>query len=320
MKYIDNLHQSSNCVIYGLDADLIMLSLVSGSKVYLLREAVHFGKVNMDELLFFDVESFSDELFKDIKAKIDENTYKCYFSYVGGSFDLQNRSILEIGPGKGAITEPVLKKINHISVVEIDPDMIKIIKHKISNKNISILAEDVLGINDEFFKKFNKIIGNLPYYIATEIILKLTKIYSSSSELYFMVQKEVAERITAKPSNKSFGRLSVILQYYFETELLFEIPPEAFSPQPKITSAFIRLIRRKRVSPKVIDKDSFEQIVKVAFSQKRKTIKNNFKNILFDKDFFNLEISPKIRSEALTIDQFIKLENYVTQNNINFDC
>ena len=228
--------------------------------------------------------------------------------------------ILEIGPGKGAITEPILKKINHISVVEIDPDMIKILKHKISTQNISILAEDVLSINDEFFKKFNKIIGNLPYYIATEIILKLTKIYSSSSELYFMVQKEVAERITAKPSNKSFGRLSVMLQYYFDTELLFEIPPVAFSPRPKITSAFIRLIRKKRVSPKVIDKDSFEQIIKIAFSQKRKTIKNNFKNILFDKDFLNLNISPKIRSEALTIDQFIKLENYVTQNNINFDC
>jgi len=198
--------------------------------------------------------------------------------------------------------------------------MIKILKHKVNTKNISILAEDVLDIDNEFFVKFNKIIGNLPYYIATEIILKLTKIYSSSFELYFMVQKEVAERITAKPSNKSFGRLSVILQYYFDTELLFEIPPEAFSPQPKITSAFIRLIRKKRVSPKVIDNDSFEQIVKVAFSQKRKTIKNNFKNILFDKDFFNLEISPKIRSEALTIEQFIKLENYVTQNNINFDC
>ena len=232
----------------------------------------------------------------------------------------EENNILEIGPGKGAITEPILKKIDHISVVEIDPDMIKILKHKIGTNNISILAEDVLAINDEFFKKFNKIIGNLPYYIATEIILKLTKIYNSSSELYFMVQKEVAERITAEPSNKSFGRLSVILQYYFDTELLFEIPPEAFSPQPKITSAFIRLIRKKRVSPKVIDKDSFEQIVKVAFSQKRKTIKNNFKNILFDKDFFNLKISPKIRSEALTIDQFIKLENYITQNNINFDC
>ncbi len=232
----------------------------------------------------------------------------------------EGNNILEIGPGKGAITEPILKKTNHISVVEIDPDMIKILKHKISTKNISILAEDVLGINDEFFEKFNKIIGNLPYYIATEIILKLTKIYSSSSELYFMVQKEVAERITANPSSKSFGRLSVILQYYFDTELLFELPPEAFSPQPKITSAFIRLIRKKRVSPKVINKDNFEQIVKIAFSQKRKTIKNNFKNILFEKDFLNLEISPKIRSEALAIDQFIKLENYVTQNNINFDC
>ena len=232
----------------------------------------------------------------------------------------EGNNILEIGPGKGAITEPVLKKINHVSVVEIDPDMVKILKHKISTNNISIFAENILSINDEFFKKFNKIIGNLPYYIATEIILKLTKIYSSSSELYFMVQKEVAERITAKPTNKSFGRLSVILQYYFDTELLFEIPPVAFSPQPKITSAFIRLIRKKRISPKVIDKDSFEKIVKIAFSQKRKTIKNNFKNILFDKDFLNLEISPKIRAETLTVEQFIKLENYVTQNNINFDC
>jgi len=231
----------------------------------------------------------------------------------------EGNNILEIGPGKGAITDPILKKINHISVIEIDPDMIKILKNKISPRNISILAEDILSINNEYFEKFNKIIGNLPYYIATEIILKLTKIDSPSFELYFMVQKEVAERITSKPSNKSFGRLSVILQYYFDTELLFEIPPEAFSPEPKITSAFVRLIRKKRVSHKVIDKDSFEQIIKIAFSQKRKTIKNNFKNILFDKDFLNLKISSKIRAETLTIEQFIKLENYVTQNNINFD-
>ena len=232
----------------------------------------------------------------------------------------EGNNILEIGPGKGAITVPILKKIKHISVVEIDPDMIKILNNKINSQNMSIIIKDVLSLNDEFFKDFNQIIGNLPYYIATEIILKLTKIYSSSSELYFMVQKEVAERITAKPSNKSFGRLSVILQYYFDAELLFELPPVAFSPQPKITSAFIRLTRKKRVSPKVIDEDSFEQIIKIAFSQKRKTIKNNFKNILLDKDFLSLEISPQIRAETLTIDQFIKLENYVTQNNINFDC
>ena len=232
----------------------------------------------------------------------------------------EGNNILEIGPGKGAITVPILKKIKHISVVEIDPDMIKILNNKINSQNMSIIIKDVLSLNDEFFKDFNQIIGNLPYYIATEIILKLTKIYSSSSELYFMVQKEVAERITAKPSNKSFGRLSVILQYYFDAELLFELPPVAFSPQPKITSAFIRLTRKKRVSPKVIDEDSFEQIIKIAFSQKRKTIKNNFKNILLDKDFLSLEISPQIRAETLTIDQFIKLENYVTQNNINFVC
>ena len=232
----------------------------------------------------------------------------------------EESNILEIGPGKGAITNPLLNKINHISVVEIDPDMIKILKSKIDPKKITILAEDILNIDEDFFKKFNKIIGNLPYYIATEIILKITKIYDSPSELYFMVQKEVAERITAKPSNKSFGRLSVILQYYFDTEFLFELPPVAFSPQPKITSAFIRLVRKKRISHKLINKHNFEQITKIAFSHKRKTIKNNFKDILSDKDFLNLEISPKIRAETLTIEEFIKLENYVTQNNINFDC
>ena len=232
----------------------------------------------------------------------------------------KENNILEIGPGQGAITEPLLKKIDHISVVEIDTDMIKILKNNIDPKKITIVAENILNIDEVFLSKFNKIIGNLPYYIATEIIIKIMKIYDSSSELYFMVQKEVANRITAKPSNKSFGRLSVILQYYFDTELLFELPPVAFSPQPKVTSAFIRLIRKKRDTHKIINKNNFEQVIKVAFSQKRKTIKNNFKNILFGKDFLSLEISPHIRAEALTIEQFIKLENYVSQNNINFDC
>jgi len=232
----------------------------------------------------------------------------------------KDNKILEIGPGQGAITNAILQKINHISVVEIDPDMIKILKNKINPNKITILADDILNIDEDFFADFNKIIGNLPYYIATEIILKIAKIYDSTSELYFMVQKEVAKRITAEPSNKSFGRLSVILQYYFETELLFELPPVAFSPQPKITSAFIRLIRKKRIVNKAINEDCFEKVIKIAFSQKRKTIKNNFKNILFDKDFLNLKISPKIRAETLTIEQFIKLENYFTQNKINFDC
>ncbi|MBT6250574.1 MAG: 16S rRNA (adenine(1518)-N(6)/adenine(1519)-N(6))-dimethyltransferase, partial [Nitrosomonadales bacterium] len=119
----------------------------------------------------------------------------------------ESDNILEIGPGLGAITNPILKKVSHISVVEIDPDMVKILNNKINPEKITIFSENILNIDDNFFTKFNKVVGNLPYYIATEIILKITKTYDSTAELYFMVQKEVAERITAKPSNKSYGRL-----------------------------------------------------------------------------------------------------------------
>ena len=232
----------------------------------------------------------------------------------------ESDNILEIGPGLGAITNPILKKVSHISVVEIDPDMVKILNNKINPEKITIFSENILNIDDNFFTKFNKVVGNLPYYIATEIILKITKTYDSTAELYFMVQKEVAERITAKPSNKSYGRLSVILQYYFDADLLFELPPTAFSPQPKVTSAFIRLARKKRSVHKIINKDNFELVIKTAFSKKRKTIKNNFKNILFDQDFLNLKIAPNDRAETLPIEQFINIENYVTQNKINFYC
>ena len=179
----------------------------------------------------------------------------------------ESDNILEIGPGLGAITNPILKKVSHISVVEIDPDMVKILNNKINPEKITIFSENILNIDDNFFTKFNKVVGNLPYYIATEIILKITKTYDSTAELYFMVQKEVAERITAKPSNKSYGRLSVILQYYFDTDLLFELPPTAFSPQPKVTSAFIRLARKKRSVHKIINEDNFELVIKTAFSK-----------------------------------------------------
>lgn len=227
--------------------------------------------------------------------------------------------ILEIGPGKGAITNPILQKIKHISVIEIDPDMIKILEKNFDDNKISILAADILKVDHNFFSKFNKIIGNLPYYIATEIILKITKNYTSNAELYFMVQKEVAYRIIANPSTKAYGRLSVILQYYFDAALLFELPPKAFSPEPKITSAFIRLIRKNRDRLKIISENNFELTIKTAFAKKRKTIRNNFKNILSDEDFLKLKISPEIRAEALTTEQFIDLENYITQKNINFD-
>ena len=105
----------------------------------------------------------------------------------------ESDEIVEIGPGQGAITYPILKKIKHVSVIEIDPDMVEVLKNKIDDKKITIFAGDILEIDQNYFTKFNKIIGNLPYYIATEIIFKITKNHSSEAQLYFMVQKKVAD-------------------------------------------------------------------------------------------------------------------------------
>ncbi len=178
-------------------------------------------------------------------------------------------------------------------MIEIDPDMIKILEKNFDDNKISILAADILKVDHNFFSKFNKIIGNLPYYIATEIILKITKNYTSNAELYFMVQKEVADRIIANPSTKAYGRLSVILQYYFDTALLFELPPKAFSPEPKITSAFIRLIRKNRDRLKIISENNFELTIKTAFAQKEKLYAIILKIYYLIRIFLNLKYHPK---------------------------
>ena len=154
--------------------------------------------------------------------------------------------ILEIGPGMGAITIPLVNKLNHISVVEIDPDMINYLQKKIPKEKINIINRDVLSINNKELEVYDRIIGNLPYYISTEILIKMIDILGSLKDVHFMFQKEVAERITAKPRSKNFGRLSVLIQYFFDSEILFDISANSFSPPPKIQSSFIKLIPRKK--------------------------------------------------------------------------
>jgi len=224
--------------------------------------------------------------------------------------------ILEIGPGLGALTFPILQKIDRIDVIEIDADMIKELKKKIPPSNITIFASNILEIENEIIKKYDKVIGNLPYYISSEILLKMTCSLDHQKDLHFMLQKEVAERISSKTHSKSYGRLSVMLQYFFDIELLFDIPPESFIPSPKVTSSLVRLIPKKNYPYKAINIANFEKIIKTAFSQKRKTIKNNLKNIINDDDFYSLKINPQDRAEMLTLDDFIRIENYITHKKI----
>ena len=218
---------------------------------------------------------------------------------------------LEIGPGMGALTSELQKKTKNLDLIEIDPDMIKILRAKI-NDNTQIFEGDVLGFDDNFFEGYNVVLGNLPYYIATEIIFRFITI-SNVDTLYFMVQKEVADRLVGKMGTKENSILTNLVGFNFRTEKCFDIKPESFDPAPKVTSSFIKLTRHKDYVNEITYAD-FKRIIKESFKFKRKNLKNNLKNILNLNDFENLEILPTNRAEDLSIEDFIKITKYMISN------
>jgi len=229
----------------------------------------------------------------------------------------ENDRVLEIGPGMGALTKPLLSKIKHINVIEIDSDMVAHLKNTIADDQITILENDILMVEKQDLSSYDRIIGNLPYYISTEIMIKMIDLIDNKKDFHFMFQKEVAERISAVPGTKSYGRLTVLIQYFFTAEILLNIPSNAFTPAPKIQSSFMRLIPKKNQGLKYKNINNFKKIIKAAFQHKRKTIKNNFKDILNEKDFNFLKINPQDRAEMLSIDTFVNIENYMYDNNIS---
>ena len=223
----------------------------------------------------------------------------------------ETNKYLEIGPGMGALTSELQKKTKNLDLIEIDPDMIKILRAKI-NGNTQIFEGDVLGFDDNFFEGYNVVLGNLPYYIATEIIFRFIPI-SNVDTLYFMVQKEVADRLVGKMGTKENSILTNLIGFNFRTEKCFDIKPESFDPAPKVTSSFIKLTRHRDYVNEITYVD-FKRIVKESFKFKRKNLKNNLKNILNLNDFENLEILPTNRAEDLSIEDFIKITKYVISN------
>jgi len=223
----------------------------------------------------------------------------------------ETNKYLEIGPGMGALTSELQKKTKNLDLIEIDPDMIKILRGKI-NGNTQIFEGDVLGFDDSFFEGYNVVLGNLPYYIATEIIFRFIPI-SNVNTLYFMVQKEVADRLVGKMGTKENSILTNLIGFNFRAEKCFDIKPESFDPPPKVTSSFIKLTRHKDYVNEITYVD-FKKIIKESFKFKRKNLKNNLKDILNLTDFDNLEILPTNRAENLSIEDFIKITKYVISN------
>ena len=226
--------------------------------------------------------------------------------------------VIEIGPGKGAITELLLKHLGQLNVIEIDRDLIQLLTSNFADKNLIIHEADALKFDFSQFEQTNlRIVGNLPYNISTPLLFHLLSYKDCIKDMLFMLQKEVVERICAKPGTKQYGRLSIMLQFYCDVESLFAIKPGAFTPAPKVDSAIVRLIPLSQPRYDVADHDTFAFIVRESFSQRRKTLRNNLKKYLNESDIKKTGIAPEIRAENLEISDFAKLANTYQQLKIN---
>ena len=221
--------------------------------------------------------------------------------------------ILEIGPGLGAITEPLAAKLHCLHVCEIDRDIIGYLKTRPYAGKLVIHEGDVLQFDFAGVPGRKKIVGNLPYNISTPLLFHLSRYAGEVEDMHFMLQKEVVERMVAEPGSNDFGRLSVMLQYFFEMEKLLDVPPEAFSPAPKVDSAVVRLIPAKHRIGQAQDFGQFAALVKQAFHQRRKTIRNNLKGLADDDDLQAAGISPQERAEHIAPEKYVALANLLAQ-------
>ena len=210
-------------------------------------------------------------------------------------------SFIEIGPGQGAITGAIKNNSKNLALVEIDKENVAYLKNSLGNE-IKIFEEDVLKIDLGFIKNNDRIIGNLPYNIASQIILRFLELNKKIFDMHFMVQKEMAEVLTSSPGNKSWNKFAVKVAFFYETEILMDISPEAFDIKPNVDSS---LVRFKPINSQAFEIKKLFQIIDFCFQSKRKTIFNNLKkhNINWDK----LKFDKNLRAEQLSLEDFLEI-------------
>ena len=235
--------------------------------------------------------------------------------------------IIEIGPGTGALTAMLARRSGHLVAIEIDASLVEELRRTVSARNLSIVNADVLKLDwqrtiedarssiVDVASMRVRVVANLPYYISTAIIERLLSPGRGLFDMTLMLQREVADRIVSEPGNKAYGYLSVMVQYYSLASKLFDVPPPAFTPSPKVWSAVIRLVVRERPAVEVADEAKFFALVRAAFAQRRKTIRNNLKAAATALEFRGpvesaleaASIDPRRRAETLSLVEFAEL-------------
>ena len=224
--------------------------------------------------------------------------------------------LVEIGPGQGAITFPLLKKHGALTVIEFDRDLITPLMESAEGMgDLTIIHKDVLKVD---FTKLAadrpaiRLVGNLPYNISTPILFHVLEHAPVVRDMHFMLQKEVIDRMAAEPGSKVYGRLTVMLQARCEVTPLFMVPPHAFRPPPKVDSAVVRLVPLAADKIHIKDAVLFENLVRDAFGQRRKTIRNAMQALATSDDIEAVGLRPDARAEQLPVTDFIKLANFLT--------
>ena len=224
--------------------------------------------------------------------------------------------MVEIGPGLGAMTDPIVERLGHLHVVEIDRDLIARLKERYGPERLSIHEGDALAFDFASLGTPLRVVGNLPYNISTPLLFHLASFADGVRDMHFMLQKEVVLRMAAEPDTPDYGRLSVMLQQRFAMARLFDVPPSAFRPEPKVTSSIVRMVPLPDDRPRPKDEVLFARIVAAAFGQRRKTLRNTLREFLADADFELLALDPGLRGERLTVADYIAIANHVSDRRL----
>lgn len=216
--------------------------------------------------------------------------------------------MVEIGPGQGAMTGLLLPALNALHAVELDRDLVTLLKKKFGTDKLIIHSGDALAFDFASLLKEGKklrIVGNLPYNISSPLLFHLAQFAPQVQDQHFMLQKEVVERMVAAPGGKDYGRLSVMLQWRYHMELLFIVPPEAFDPPPRVDSAIVRMI--PLAQPLECEQAKLEQVVTKAFSQRRKVIRNCLSGMFTEAQLVDAGVDPQARPETVALAQYVAL-------------
>jgi 16S rRNA (adenine1518-N6/adenine1519-N6)-dimethyltransferase len=227
----------------------------------------------------------------------------------------QGETMVEIGPGLAAMTALLLKQLDHMHVVELDRDLVTRLEKAYPRERLTVHSGDALKFDFGAIPVAEgqklRVVGNLPYNISSPLLFHLADFAHLIEDQHFMLQKEVVERMVAEPGSKTYGRLSVMLQWRYDMSLMFIVPPTAFDPPPQVESAIVRMVPVKQQLP--CDAKRLEAVVAKAFSQRRKVIRNCVAGMFTEAQLVEAGIDPSVRPEAVSLSQYVALANLPSQ-------